>query len=301
MSSDMHKVSSILSVGAEPWPAGTRVGRYVLRGLLAAGGFGRVYRGEDSRGRLVAIKEYRPMFVQKPVGVSPERLERWFQEGLQMFYQEAQMASKIQHPNVVAVLDIVHELETAFLVMNYEHGQTMHSLRSKHPAYMHPQKVAELMCFAARGLAVLHEHGLLHLDLKPANLLVRPDESVVILDLGASRQLQADTESKSRARTQGFAAPEQSEPEYGPFSVQTDIYAFGATLWYLLTKKLPPDWEARRVNKKPIGSGLGMLWNYADQYPARWLSLIENCLQLEPWLRPTSIRQIEMELVRLFE
>ena len=213
------------------------IGPYVLLDILGEGGMGRVYRARHTRlGRDVALKVIRKDKLSNPTVVS-------------RFQQEIHAAAQLSHPNVVMAFDAESEGDNFFLSMEYVEGTDLTKLVRQNGPMPLPH-AADAIRQAALGLQHAHERGLVHRDIKPSNLLYTPRGQVKLLDLGLALLNQADLpggENAARVTQQGFVlgtpdflAPEQAQNPTG-VDIRADIYGLGATLFYLLTARVPYD------------------------------------------------------------
>ncbi|AHH21809.1 putative serine/threonine protein kinase [Nocardia nova SH22a] len=197
---------------------------------LGAGGMGTVYVGEHPRlPRLDAIKILDPALAADP-------------EFRARFQREAELAARIDHPNVVAVRDRGVEGESVWISMQYVDGRDAAALLREHGP-VRPERAVRIVAEAARGLDVVHRAGLLHRDVKPANILLAADtdgETVRITDFGIARPAESGT-ALTRTGTilasLAYAAPEQFEG--GATDHRADVYSLGCTLFELLTGAVP--------------------------------------------------------------
>jgi eukaryotic-like serine/threonine-protein kinase len=214
--------------------AGTKLDGYEIHDLLGSGGMGEVYRARDpALKREVAIKVL-PSFVSR----DSDRLRR--------FEQEAQAAAALDHPNILAVhrfgvVDGTHYLVSELLV-----GESLRHALQHGPLPV--RKAIDYGIQIAHGLAAAHNHGIVHRDLKPENVFVIRDGRVKILDFGLAKLKQSQQQSDGNAPTQtagtdpgmimgtaGYMSPEQVRGQ--PVDNRTDIFAFGAVLYEMLTGK----------------------------------------------------------------
>jgi serine/threonine protein kinase len=214
--------------------AGTKLDSYEVIGLLGAGGMGEVYRARDSvLKRDVAIKVL-PGFVSQ----DPDRLRR--------FEQEAQAAAALNHPNILAVHHFGVFEGSPYLVSELLEGGTLRQLLQHGPMLV--RKAVDYGVQIAHGLAAAHEKGIVHRDLKPENLFVTKDGRVKILDFGLAKLMQRHPEPDGLAPTMthqtdpgmvmgtvGYMSPEQVSGKAADH--RTDIFAFGAVLYEMLTGK----------------------------------------------------------------
>jgi WD40 repeat protein/tRNA A-37 threonylcarbamoyl transferase component Bud32 len=210
--------------------------RYRLLRRLGGGGMGEVYLAEHRvMGRLVALKLIRPEFLDRPALV-------------ERFHREVHAAARLSHTNIVTAHDAERAGSLHFLVMEYVEGESL----GERVARTGPLPVTEAVAFiqeAALGLQYAHEHGLVHRDLKPHNLMVFRDERtgrwhVKVLDFGlASLGCRADNESGLTSSnavlgTADYIAPEQVDDARAA-DARSDVYALGCTLYHLLTGRVP--------------------------------------------------------------
>ena len=221
-----------------PLPPDTVIGGYRVVRKISAGGFGVVYLAVDNGGQQVAIKEYLPSsLATRPVGellpqVLPEKLSL-YRLGLKSFFEEGRALAQISHGSVVSVLNFFRENETVYMVMNYLEGSTLQDFiitarELKKQKVFRESTIRSLFDEILRGLRIVHQHKMLHLDIKPANILVTDDNRAVMIDFGAAREVLSKEGNFIRPMyTPGFAAPEmyRRDSSMGPW---TDIYAIGA-------------------------------------------------------------------------
>ncbi|MFM2066699.1 MAG: hypothetical protein RLZZ584_1608 [Pseudomonadota bacterium] len=266
-----------------PLPPGTVVGGYQIIKKLAAGGFGVVYLAEDAERRLVALKEYLPSsLAERSTGeliprVKPDK-QPLYRLGLKSFFEEGRSLAQISHPSVVSVLNFFRENETVYMVMNYLQGDTLRSLFDE----------------ILRGLRIVHQHKMLHLDIKPANIFVTNDNKAVMLDFGAAREVLSKEGNFTRPMyTPGFAAPEMYRRD-GSLGPWTDIYAIGACI-YACMQGYPPNDAVQRNEKDRLSLSLSRLRNvYSDNL----IEVTEWCMALDPLSRPQSVFALQKELAR---
>src|SRR6188472_375542 len=181
-----------------PLPSGTVVGGYQIVKKLAAGGFGVVYLAEGDN-QQVAIKEYLPSsLAERSPGeltprVKPEKLSL-YRLGLKSFFEEGRALAQISHASVVSVLNFFRENETVYMVMNYLQGDTLQDFivtarDLKKQKVFRESTIRSLFDEILRGLRIVHQHKMLHLDIKPANIFVTDDDRAVMIDFGAAREV----------------------------------------------------------------------------------------------------------------
>ncbi|MEV4507739.1 serine/threonine-protein kinase [Dactylosporangium sp. NPDC049525] len=207
--------------------AGTTLGgRYRLDERIAGGGMGDVWRGTDEvLGRTVAIKVLLPALLEEP----------GFAE---RFRGEARTMATINHPGVVDIYDYGSENGTAFLIMEYVEGDALSRTLSR-VGRLTPARAMALVAQAADALHAAHEKGIVHRDVKPGNLLVRPNGTLVLTDFGIARSaaIAQLTAAGSVLGTASYISPEQaSGAQATPLS---DVYALGVVAYQCLSGQRP--------------------------------------------------------------
>lgn len=284
-----------------PLKPGSKIDAYRIERPLSRGGFSIVYLARDAAGAPVAIKEYLPVGLAHRSGDSPVPVvvparQAAFARGMRAFLEEARLLAHIQHPNVVEVLNFAKANETAYMVMRYERGHTLHdyvaSLGERGES-IRETFLRDIFVRLLSGLREVHSRKLLHLDLKPANIYLRDDSHPVLLDFGATRLgLGESVPGLGHAFTAGFAAPEQqgSGEGLGPW---TDIYAIGATLYASLVAGGPPQPADQRLRQDELHAAQQ---RWAGRYSPQLLELIDWCLKLPVMARPQSVHALQKVL-----
>ena len=289
-----------------PLPDGLEIGGYRIVRRISSGGFSIVYLVEDEQGETYALKEFLPASLvrRRPgelVAAVSEASEATFRNGLKCFFEEGRALAKIFHPNVVRVLNFFRANETVYMVMAYEQGRSLQEvvLRRRHRnsrPVMADRHVVRVFDPVMSGLREVHANGLLHLDIKPANIYIRMDGSPLLLDFGAARRgLDSDAPKLFPMYTPGFAAPElyrRTLPR-GPWS---DIYSLGASMFACLAGAPPQPSDKRELDDQ-VGPKLEKL--IADGSNAALVDLIAWCLKLNPIERPQSVFTLQRSLRRI--
>jgi serine/threonine protein kinase len=212
---------------------GRRIDRYDIHELIGEGGMGAVYRAVDSRlGRTVALKTVVPQ--RSGAGLTDELRQR--------FMREALAASKVEHRNVVQVLDFGLTGDgTPYLVMEYLRGQDLGVLLRKTREPLAIEYVADVMLGVCAALRACHQLGIVHRDLKPSNIFLADTDTgheIKVLDFGVSKAPMAGdlTQEGQILGTPQYLSPEQVNGKVGP---ESDQYALGVLLYVCLTKRLP--------------------------------------------------------------
>jgi serine/threonine protein kinase len=285
-------------------PPDTMIGGYKVIKKLSAGGFGLVYLALDKQGQEVAIKEYMPTsLASRAQGellpqVQPEKLSL-YRLGLKSFFEEGRSLAQISHASVVSVLNFFRENETVYMVMNFLEGATLQDFiitarDLKKQKIFRESTIRSLFDEILRGLRIVHQHKMLHLDIKPANIFITDDNKAVMIDFGAAREVLSKEGNFIRPMyTPGFAAPEmyRRDTAMGPW---TDIYAIGACI-YASMQGYPPNDAPQRIEKDRLNLSLSRL---RGVYSDNLIEVVEWCLSLEALERPQSVFALQKELSR---
>jgi serine/threonine protein kinase/tetratricopeptide (TPR) repeat protein len=213
--------------------SGRIVGSYQLSSLLGAGGMGDVYLAHDTKlDRSVAVK-----FLSPELAANPDRLRR--------FHQEARAASSLNHPHIVVVHDFGDLDGRPYMVTEFVEGETLRT-RLRQGA-LPTRQVVDIAIQIAGALAAAHARGLVHRDVKPDNVMVRPDGYVKVLDFGLAKLVAADRAERpdSEPRTQPgmvIGTPRYMSPEQArglELNARSDVWSFGVLL-YELVAGFPP-------------------------------------------------------------
>ena len=225
-------------------------GTYRIDGYLASGGFGNTYVATNIQfGERYAIKEFFLKGVTErdenttTISVSNRENAATFEAQRDKFKKEAVRLRKLSSPHIVCVHDLFEENGTAYYVMDFVDGENLRDYLKKIGHPLDEATVWQVFDQVLDALEVVHSHGLFHLDLKPANLMMDQQGGVRLIDFGASKQMKAGsgaTTSTAVSYTNGYAPREQMEQALDKFGPWTDFYALGATLYFLLTDQKPP-------------------------------------------------------------
>ena len=224
-------------------------GKYRIERVLGQGGFGITYLARNTVFDVdVAIKEF---FMKDENGRDGTNVtmpnttrSELFQGQKEKFKKEAKRMFAIKNEHIIAVYDLFEENGTAYYVMDYVDGENLSDRLKRMGQPMTEAEVNKILPQILDALQTVHNAGIWHLDLKPANILVDKADNVKLIDFGASKQMNTQkggaTTSTAISYTNGFAPREQMEQNYDKFGPWTDLYALGATLYNLLTNKRPP-------------------------------------------------------------
>lgn len=276
-------------------PSGAQINRYKIQRRMAEGGYGVVYQGVRDDGKEVAIKEFLPSLIfcrrndDHGLVTIPDPNEALrFSKGLEAFFREADTLSRIHNDRIISILDVFRANGTAYFAMPMEKGYTLRTLM-RTQRWLGDDTVRRLFVEAAHGVEILHRARVLHLDLKPDNLWLRPDGSVVVLDLGASRWTDEEAGTQRLARTPGFAAPEQHRGRLISRDERTDVYGLAASLRACLDGDSPPPAPHRALDES-VGP------KHWGRRSSRLLQVIDKGMALEPENRFQSVAEFRHAL-----
>lgn len=210
-----------------PQPGDLIADRYELEELVGTGGMSTVFRAHDRQlERRVAIK-----ILHEHYADDPEYLER--------FRREARAVAKLSHPNIVTVIDRGDDGGRQYIVFEHVEGENLKELVVR-SGRLPVRAALELALDVANGLAFAHDHGLVHRDVKPQNVLLSREGEVKVTDFGIARSLQMEhgvTQTGTVLGTGEYLAPEQASGKQ--ISPATDVYSLGVVLWELLAGDVP--------------------------------------------------------------
>lgn len=229
-------------------PPGTVLnGRYILGRVLGQGGFGITYVAQDHKtGSLVAVKEYFPDTMAARTGgpsvsAYTGQREENFLYGKECFLNEAKtLAEFIGNPNIVRVHSYFEENNTAYFVMDYVQGTSLQDYL-KQRGRLSWEETKHILEPVIEALASVHSRGVIHRDVTPDNIYITNDGTVKLLDFGAARYSLGDKSRSLDVVLKHGYAPREQYSRHGRQGPYTDVYALGATFYYCLTGRLPPD------------------------------------------------------------
>jgi eukaryotic-like serine/threonine-protein kinase len=260
-------------------------GRYELEELVGTGGMSSVFRAHDRQlERRVAIK-----ILHEHYASDPEYLER--------FRREARAVAKLSHPNIVTVIDRGDDDGRQYIVFEHVEGENLKELVLR-TGRLPVRDALGVALAVADGLAFAHDHGLVHRDVKPQNVLLSKEGEVKVTDFGIARSLHMEhgvTQTGTVLGTAEYLAPEQASGK--PVSPATDVYSLGVVLWELLAGDAPFVGEnfvavaLRHVNEPPPS----LLERRADVSP-RLAAAVDRALAKDPARRFPSMTAFAEEL-----
>ena len=281
--------------------AGTRLGPYAIDAPLGAGGMGEVYKATDTRlERTVAIK-----VLPAHVASDPERRSR--------FEREAKTISSLNHPHICTLHDVGQEGDVDFLVMEYLEGETLADRLAKGPIPL--DEALPIARQIAEALEAAHEQGVIHRNLKPANVKVKDDGTVKVLDFGLAKALAGDAESAAADAssptmtmtaavtkvgvvmgTAPYMSPEQARGI--PVDKRADVWAFGCLLFELATGRRAFEGGSTTEVLAKILEGKPKFDRLPAATPEPVRLLLGRCLEKDGQLRLRDIREARVSLDR---
>jgi eukaryotic-like serine/threonine-protein kinase len=271
---------SDLLLAGEPDPLESlgKIGKYEILGRIGEGGFGVVYKGRDPvLQRWVAVKT---------CSSRDEKLRR-------RFFREGQIAAGLQHPNITTVHDLGVERGIPYLVQEFLDGEDLHHKIARQEG-LGAWRRLDILAQVARGLDYAHRQGVLHRDVKPANVRVLPSGTVKIMDFGIAKLLHEVSDVTTRGLTLGtvgYLAPEQLRGE--EVDRRTDVFSFGVLTYELLTYERPfrgstfSEVSYRLLNEEPVA-----LRDLAPAWSRAIAELASRCLAKDPRQRYESFEPI---------
>lgn len=273
--------------------------RYYIGKVIGQGGFGITYVGWDTTLDMkVAVKEYFPSGevsrttsysseIQWDYGSDEERKQRG---GLDRFLNEARRMARLDTlPSVVRVRDAFQANGTAYIVMDFVEGVTLKNYLLSNGVLRY-EACMKLLSPILDSLAAIHDHGFIHRDISPDNIMLQPDGTVRLLDMGAAVDVRATAGHASMALVKrNFSAPEQYM-ESEVLGSWTDVYAMSATIYYCLTGKVVPEALEREFKKTPL------FFDPSLNIPAYAIAALEGGLALHALERIRDMRELKRRL-----
>ncbi|MEX0301960.1 MAG: serine/threonine protein kinase, partial [Leisingera sp.] len=273
-------------------------GQYQIERPLISGGFGITYLARDSLDRRVVIKECYPAGLCRRDGadVKPDAMgqAKAYRNILRAFLREAQWLAKSQHPGIAAVHQVFKENQTAYIAMECIDGLDLLTVREEQPERLTGAVLKQILDQALDVLECIHKLGILHRDISPDNFLLDKENKLTLIDFGAACGSRAKDNSGAAAVMavkDGYSAHELYQPEL-PHRPVCDLYALGATFYYLITGEAPPHSQLRLKavmagDPDPCKGLLGGAW---DADPAL-LATVDMALSVLPAERFQSARE----------
>jgi eukaryotic-like serine/threonine-protein kinase len=267
-------------------------GRYELQELIGRGGMSSVYKARDSLlERNVAVK-----ILHQQYDADEEFVER--------FKREARSAARLQHPNIVTVIDRGEDDGRQYIVFEHIDGENLKEFIVR-KGRLDVQEALEIALEIARALSFAHGHGLVHRDVKPQNVLLNGDGRAKVTDFGIARSLDVDsgmTQTGTVLGTSNYIAPEQANGQ--PVDAQSDVYSLGIVLYELLAGEVPfPGESFVVIAMKHLHEPPPSILDKRRDVPLRVADAIDRALEKDPARRfPTMAAfaaELEQALVEL--
>jgi serine/threonine-protein kinase len=260
-------------------------GRYELEELVGTGGMSSVYRARDQLlERRVALKILHPHY-----GDDDEYVER--------FRREARAVAQLSHPHIVTVIDRGEDDGQQYIVFEYVDGENLKQLLER-TGPLPTRRAVELAVEIADALAFAHEHGLVHRDVKPQNVLLTPDGDAKVTDFGIARSLDVEhgvTQTGTVLGTSNYLSPEQASGK--PTTPATDVYSLGVVVFELLTGEIPfPGDNFVAVAMKHVNEQPPDVLELRPDTPLRLAAAVDRALEKDPARRFPSMDQFGWEL-----
>ena len=230
-------------------------GKYTIEKKIGEGGFGITYKAiQSGLGKIVCIKEYFPAGkcirnTRKKTIHLQGFTEEQFEKYRQAFVKEAKTLANLQHPNIVEVIDIFDENNTSYMVMPFIEGLSLYNMVKERRGHLPYQEAVNYIAQITNAVAYVHKKNILHRDIKPENVIITPDFKAILIDFGSAREFVHDqAQTQTSIVSHGYAPTEQytNNSRKGAY---TDIYAIGATFYFVLTGKIPLEAAARLTEK----------------------------------------------------
>ena len=276
-----------------PLRPGRIVGDYTVEKTLGQGSFGTTYLCQDNLlKRKCVLKEFTPHQIVIRVRSGLIKPKEWehrkkLESSLNNFVKEAQSLACFNHPNIVRISRYFTANETGYFVMDYEHGISLRALLSRRVDPLNESEIETILIPLCDGLKTLHDKGLIHRDIKPDNILIRPDGTPVLIDFGAAIDLTAIQSGEFHIIATPRYAPIEQFDAKSPQGPWIDIYALSATLYELISGSPPPHIESRIKNDSMRPARLVGQGKYGDKL----LSLIDQGLALDFRERPKDMSE----------
>lgn len=263
-------------------------GEYELLERIGQGGMGMVYRARQ-RG------------LEREVAIKLLSAGQWASEDLvESLRREAQHAALLQHPNIVVVHDMGEHAGLIFYAMQLVRGRSLsQKLAAEGP--LPPREAVRLLRTIAEAVDYAHRLGVLHLDLKPGNVLIQADGTPLIADFGLARRLEQAIDARHIAGTPSYMAPEQATPGNALLTPAADVWALGAMLYEMLTGHPPFEGQDAAHTLRLLAAGTVRRPSRTTPVPRDLEAICLHCLQKDPRQRYAGARALADDLGRFLE
>ena len=273
-------------------------GKYIIEKKIGAGGFGITYKAiQSGLNRTVCIKEY---FLSGKCGRNSQAKTVFLQDISEEIYEkyriafvkEAQILASLNHPNIVDIIDIFDENNTSYMVMPFIEGTPLQKIIENNGKLQYADAINYIAQITS-AIDFIHKQHILHRDIKPDNIMITHDYKAILIDFGNARQFEQDqVKAHTSIYTRGYAPPEQYSPNTRKGSY-TDIYALGATLYFVLTGVEPIDSAIRTIDilKEPK--------EYNPNIPEEVNRTIMKAMELKPEKRHQTIKEFMDDMLNI--
>ncbi len=261
------------------------IGKYLITDIIGSGGYSIVYKGIHKHlNRPVAIK-----MMKHDLAMEPDFLIR--------FRNEAKIIAQFNHPNIVNVYDIEERFRTVFIIMEHLEGMSLEYILENMSQLPLP-RILNILVQVCAGLQYAHKQGIVHQDIKPANIFILPDDQVKILDFGLAAPV--GTEDFELPGSLRYMAPEQLEGE--AVNECTDIFSLGISAYEMVTGKKPyPQKDPRELLRIRLNQDIPDPMEDATEIPPSFRQFILKACARDPDQRYQQVHEILQDLMPLTE
>ncbi len=256
--------------------------RYDIKERIGSGGMADVYKAVDTRlNRLVAVKVLKSEFSNDTNFIS-------------RFKNEAKSAAGLSHPNIVSVYDVGEDNGLHYIVMELVEGITLKKFIEK-KGRLEVREAVGISIQIAQGMEAAHEHGIIHRDIKPQNIMISRDGKVKVADFGIAKVVSSDTYTQNAVGSVHYLSPEQARGGY--YDERSDIYSLGVTLYEMLTGQLPFGGDSDvSVALKHIQTEARPARELVPSIPYSLDKVVQKCMQKHPENRYASASDMIIDL-----
>lgn len=297
-------------MGRQPLPTDTILGngndQYRIDTVLGPGGFGVTYLARDLRfDRDVAIKEYFPAEFAYREGTNTLRSstrgsqQDYFEQGKRYFLDEARTLAKFRHEHIVRVLNLIEQNNTAYMVLEFEEGQSLKNWLRTLGRAPTQQELDGILVPMLAALDVVHAKGMFHRDIAPDNIIIRPNAQPVLIDFGAARHFVREHSHTIGAIVKhGYSPPEQYTLDTKLQGAWSDIYSLSATLYTAIMGVAPEEASRRQLNDTMLPIEKQLEARDRAAFRPAFLAALNAGLALKPRDRPQTIASFRALLER---